>query len=120
MKTKPIVAALAFAALFFAILLPPEAYPDGKLVVILCATFSFFVSVAERRIRPAYLYGGALCFGYLLLHSLLISVDSYRSLEFTTVLWAYYCLFGFFLHAGFEPLKPLAICMVLLSFIVSA
>ena len=120
MKTKPIVAALGLATLFFAILLPPEAYPDGKLAVILCSTFSFFISVREHRIRPSYLYGGALCFGFLLLHALLISVDTYRSLEFTTVLWAYYCLFGFFLHAGFEPLKPLAICMVTLSVIVSA
>ncbi len=119
MKTKPIVAGLALAALFFAVLLPPEAYPDGKLAVILCATFAFFVSLSERRIRPAYLYGGVLGFGYLIFHALVFSVDAYRSLELTTLLWAYYCLFGFFLYAGFEPLKPVAICMVALSLIVS-
>jgi hypothetical protein len=119
MKTKPIVAGLALAALFFAILLPPEAYPDGKLAVILCSTFAFFASLSERRIGPAYLYGGVLGFGYLVLHALVFSVDPYRSLEFTSVLWAYYCLLGFFLYADFEPLKPVAICMVVLSLIVS-
>jgi len=118
-KTKPIVAGLALAALFFAILLPPEAYPDGKLAVILCATFAFFISLSERRIPPAYVYGGLLGFGYLFLHAFLISVDPYRSLEFTSVLWAYYCLFGFFRYAGFEPLKPVAMCMVVLCLIVS-
>jgi tetratricopeptide (TPR) repeat protein len=119
MKTKPMVAGLALAALFFAILLPPEAYPDGKLAVILCATFAFFASLSERRIPPAYLYGGVLGFGFLFAHAFLISVDPYRSLEFTSVLWAYYCLFGFFLYAGFEPFKSVAICMVLLCLIVS-
>src|SRR5207247_1454869 len=67
----------------------------------------------------SYLWGGLLAFGYLLLHAFLISVDPYRSLEFTSVLWAYYCLFGFFFYAGFEPFKPVAICMVVLCVIVS-
>jgi len=119
MKTKPIVAGLAFAALFFAILLPPEAYPDGKLAVILCSTFAFFALLTERRIHPAYLYGGLLGFGFLFLHAFLISVDPYRSLEFTSVLWAYYCLFGFFYYAGFEPFRPFALSMVVLCVIVS-
>ena len=119
MKTKPIVAGLALTALFFAILLPPEAYPDGKLAVILCATFAFFISLSERRIPPGYIYGGLLGFGYLFLHAFLVSVDPYRSLELTSLLWAYYCLFGFFRYAGFEPFKPVAICMVVLCLIVS-
>ena len=62
MKHKNIVIGLAFAALFFAILLPPEAYPDGRLAVILCATFAFFISLNERRIHPAYLHGGLALF----------------------------------------------------------
>lgn len=118
-QTKPLVIGLALAALFFAILLPPEAYPDGKLAVILCGTFAFFVSMTERRIHPYYLYGGLGTFAFLFLHALVFSVDAYRSLEFTTTLWAYYCLFGFFLYAGFEPLKPLAVSMVVLCAIVS-
>jgi tetratricopeptide (TPR) repeat protein len=119
MKTRRAVTVLAFAALFFAILLPPEAYPDGKLVVILCATFSFFVSLAERRIPRAYIYGGLASFAFLILHSVFVSVDAFRSLEFLSVLWAYYCLFGFFLYAEFEAQKPLAVCMVILSAIVA-
>ncbi len=120
MKSKPIVAGLALCSLFFAVLLPPEAYSDGKLAVLLCATFSFFISLSERRIPPVYLRGGMLIFGFLFLHALLVSLDPYRSLEFTTVVWAYYCLFGFFAYAGFEPFKPVSICMVVLCFIVSA
>jgi tetratricopeptide (TPR) repeat protein len=119
MTPKRAVIGLAFAALFFAVLLPPEAYPDGKLAVILCATFAFFASLSERRIPSAYIHGGLAVFAFLILHSVLISVDSYRSLEFIAVLWAYYCLFGFFLYAGFEPMKPLAISMVVLGVIVS-
>ena len=119
MKSPRAVIGLAFASLFFAILLPPEAYPDGKLAVILCATFAFLASLTERRIPPAYIRGGLAVFGFLILHSVFVSVDSYRSLEFTSILWAYYCLFGFFLYAGFDPVKPLAVCMVALCAIVS-
>jgi tetratricopeptide (TPR) repeat protein len=119
MKNKPIFAALALAALFFAILLPPEAYGDGKLAVILCGSFAFFASLSERRISPAYIYGGVLGFAYLLFHALFISMDVYRSLEFTSVIWAYYCLFGFFRYADFDPAKPFAVCMVALCLIVS-
>lgn len=119
MKPKLGIVGLALAALFFAVLLPPEAYPDGKLVVLLCSTFAFFASLTERRIAPAYIYGGLTLFAFLILHSVLISVDSYRSLEFISILWAYYCLFGFFLYAQFDPLKPVAVCMVVLCAIVS-
>jgi hypothetical protein len=120
MKQKRAVLGLAFAALFFAILLPPEAYPDGKLAVILCATFAFFSSLIERRIHPIYIKGGLAAFLVLALHSLFLSVDAYRSLDFAATLWAYYCLFGFFFYAGFEPEKPLAVCIVVLCAIVSA
>src|SRR4029434_2070223 len=93
--------------------------PDGKLAVILCATFTFFISLYERRVHPAYLRGGLAVFALLIGHSIFVSVDAYRSLEFISVLWGYYCLFGFFFYAGFDPLKPVAICMVILSAIVS-
>ena len=119
MKSRLAVTGLAFAALFFAVLLPPEAYPDGKLAVILCSTFAFFASLSERRIPPAYIYGGIAFFAFLILHTVLFSVDAYRSLELVSVLWAYYCLFGFFLHAEWDTAKPLAVCMVVLCAIVS-
>jgi hypothetical protein len=119
MKSKYLVTSLAFAALFFAVIHPPEAYPDGKLVVILCATFALFSGLVERRIPRTYIYGGLTAFSVLIVHSFLLSVDTYRSLEFATILWAYYCLFGFFFYAAFEPEKPLAICMVVVCAIVS-
>jgi len=120
MKQKRAVLGLAFATLFFAVLLPPEAYSDGKLAVILCASFAFFASLAERRIHPVYIKGGLAAFLVLVLHSFFFSVDVYRSLEFASTLWAYYCLFGFFFYAGFEPERPLAVCLVVLCAIVSA
>jgi hypothetical protein len=119
MKPKPVVIGLAFASLFFAILLPPEAFPNGKMAVLLCATFAFFVSVVERRVERWYIAVGLSVFALLVLHSLVVSVDPYRSVEFITTLWTYYCLTGFFLYAGFDPIMPLAISMVALTVIVS-
>src|SRR5215813_2879578 len=119
MKSKPIVCALALSSLFIAILRPPEAYTDSKVIVLLCATFPFLISMVERRISSKYLWSGLVLFVGLLAHSLWLSVDLYRSLDFISMIWAYYCLTGFFLYAGFEPMKPLAICMVVLSVIVS-
>ena len=120
MKPKPIVFGLALASLFFAILLPPEAYSDGKMAVLLSATFAFFISVSERRVDRRYLTAGLAVFAILVLHSLTVSVDPYRSIEFLATLWTYYALIGFFLYAGFDPIRPLAISMVTLSIIVSA
>jgi len=119
MKPKPIVIGLAFASLFFAILLPPEAYSDGKMAVLLCATFAFFISVTEKAIDRRYLQGGLAAFLLLFVHSMLFSVDPYRSFELIATLWTYYCLAGFFLYAGFDPITPLAVSMVALSIIVS-
>jgi len=120
MKPKPIVCGLAFASLFFAILIPPEAYSDGKMAVLLCATFAFFISVTENAVDRRYLQGGLAAFFLLAVHSLLFSVDPYRSFELIATLWTYYCLAGFFLYAGFDPMIPLAISMVALSLIVSS
>jgi len=119
MKPKAIVCGLAFASLFFAVLLPPEAYSDGKLAVLLCATFAFFISVTENRVDRRYLKTGLAVFAILIGHSLMFSVDAYRSIELVATLWTYYCLAGFFLYAGFDPITPLAISMVALSIIVS-
>jgi len=119
MKTKPLVLLLAFSSLFFAILLPPEAYPNGKLAVVLCATFAFLSALSENRIPRMFLMAGIGIFGVLLLHTLTISIDQYRSLDTISSLWAYYCLIGFFMYcsAGYE--KYLAGVMVGLSLIVS-
>ena len=119
MKHKPLVTGIALASLFFAALLPPEAYPNGKFALLVCATLVFFASLSERRIAPGYAWGGLAAFGILMLHSLVLSVDLHRSLDFISILWAYYCLLGFFLYAGFEPLKPVSAAMVALSIVVA-
>jgi len=119
MKPRRVVFGLALAALFFAILLPPEAFSEGKVAVLLCATFAFFIAVYEGWVDRRYLAGGLLALALLTAHSLLLSVDLYRSIEFVTVLWIYYALIGFFLYYGDEPVKPLAVSMVALSIIVS-
>ena len=119
MKTKPPVLMLAFASLFFAMLLPPEAYPNGKLAVVLCATFAFVSALSERLIPQKYLNAGMWIFAVLLIHTFVVSVDLYRSLDMLASLWAYYCLIGFFMYAGAGYEKQLAVVMVALSLIVS-
>ena len=119
MKPKAIVSSLAFSSLFFALLLPPEAYSDGKMAIVLCATFAFFISVIEKRINGRYLMAGLIGFLILAGHSLVFSVDAYRSMEMLATLWTYYCLAGFFLYAGYAPEFPLSIAMVGLSAVVS-
>src|SRR6476659_1944849 len=98
MKTKSILTLFALSTLFFAMLLPPEAYPNGKLAVVLCATVAFAGALSERRIPYAYLRVGMWVFGFLLARTFIISIDLYRSLDTMSVLWAYYCLIGFFIY----------------------
>ena len=119
MKPKTLIMALALGSLVFAILMPPEAYPSGKMAVIVCGTFAFLAALIERQVPSRYLVAGLTIFSLLLVHSLFLSVDSYRSLEFMTLLWAYYCLLGFFMYSGEGLLKPTAATIVGLSAIVS-
>ena len=83
--TRPIVLVLAFATVFLAILMPPEAYPAGRMAVILSSTFVFLIALTERRIPLGYALTGISVFALLLAHSLWLSVDLNRSLEFMTV-----------------------------------
>jgi len=119
MKTKPIVMLLALAALFFAMVLPPEAYANGKLAVILCSTFAFLIALSERRIPQIFVTVGGIVFGLLLAHTLLLSIDLYRSFDTLSSLWAYYCLLGFFAYSTAGQEKYLAGAIVALSIIVS-
>src|SRR5215471_523805 len=118
-RTKPVILLLAWASLFFAMLLPPEAYPNGKLAVVLCATFAFLSSLAEHRIPPHYVKAGLSVFVLLLIHTFTVSMDLYRSLDMLTVIWAYYCLIGVFTYASAGYEDHLAGLIVVLSLIVS-
>ena len=117
---RPAVLVLALSSLAFAVLMPPEAYPAGKMGVVLCSTFAFLAAVSERKIPGPYLLGGILLFSFLLLHSLAVSVDTFRSLEFLVLIWAYYCLLGFFVYASFDSVTFFAWVTVLLAAVVSA
>jgi hypothetical protein len=118
-STKPMVLVLALSSLIFAALMPPEAYPVGRMGVILCATFVFFIALSERKIPKIFLGAGLAIFSILLLHSVFLSVDVYRSLEFLTILWTYYCLLGFFVYASHGAVPFFAGIMVILSVVVS-
>src|SRR5262249_30578248 len=110
---------LAWATLFFAMLLPPEAYPNGKLGVVLCATFAFLAALSEKHIPRHYLQAGAWILGLLLAHTLTISIDLFRSLDTLTAIWTYYCLIGVLMYASAGYEEQLAGLMVVLSLIVS-
>jgi hypothetical protein len=114
------VQVLALSALAFAVLMPPEAYPAGKAGVVLCSTFAFLAAAGERRIPSRFLTGGVVIFSLLLLHSFVVSVDAYRSLDFLAMFWAYYCLVGFFMYAAHDSVTGFAWVMVLLAAVVSA
>ena len=119
MKPRPLVLAIALSSIAFAMLLPPEAYPNGKMAVILSATFAFLAAISEHRISSSYLKLGFGIFAMLLAHTLLFSVDLYRSLDTLSLLWAYYCIVGFFMHVmpGYE--KTVAGTIVALTLIVA-
>ena len=119
MNLKPAVKILAFSAIAFAVLMPPEAYPAGKMAVLICSSFAFLACLSENKIPRNYLIAGISTFLLLLMHSLWISVDPYRSTEFLTVLWAYYCLGGYFLYSGELLLEQTAAVIIGVSVIVS-
>lgn len=119
MKNKPVVTLMAFSALFFAMLQPPEAFPNGKLAVLLCATFTFLIALSERKIPQSFLRAGSWIFGLLFLHTFSVSVDLYRSLDTLASIWTYYCLIGFFVYSSEGLETQLAGAVVLLSAVVS-
>src|SRR5688572_20252635 len=112
MKTKPLVLLLVLASIAFAVLMPPEAFPAGRMAVLVCATFGFLACLIDKRVSNGFLGAGLITFAALLAHSIFFSVDLYRSLEFLTLLWTYYCLLGFFLYSGHAMITPAAVVMV--------
>src|SRR5262245_16175536 len=62
MKPHRLMLGLVLTSLICAILMPPEAYPSGKMVVIVCATFAFLAAITEKRIPNSYLVGGLVLF----------------------------------------------------------
>ena len=110
---------LALTALIGVILAPPEVFGSGRMILILASTFAFLILVLEGRIPSGFLWAGLGGTALLLWHSIWISIDVYRSLEFLEILWAYYCLFGVFFYSHREYRYWTAATLILLSVAVS-
>src|SRR5947207_1463669 len=100
-------------------LLPPEAYSNGKLAVVISATFALLAAISEKKIPARFIRAGACIFGLLLLHTFTLSIDLYRSLDTLSLIWSYYCLIGFFMYTGRGMERQVAAAMLGLSLIVS-
>jgi len=118
---------LALATLVAVVIAPPEAYGSGRMFLIVGSTFAFLILSAEGLIPPAYLASGLAGLGLLTAHSIWISADTFRSIEFLVIGWSYYCLFGFFyyserdLHYSERSLgRRVSLLLILLAGIVSA
>ncbi len=110
---------LALGALVVVALAPPEAWGSGRMLLMLASTFALLILVMEARVPASFLIGGGAFWGGLLVHSVIVSADPYRSLDFLTIVWAYYCLFGYFRYSPDKNLKPVALTLVLLAGTVS-
>ena len=110
---------LALGALAAVIIAPPEVYGSGRMLLMLAATFSFLILAVEKRVPQGFLICGAILWTGLALHSVFVSADPYRSLDFLTIVWAYYCLFGYFRYSPEDNLKPVALTLVILAGAVS-
>lgn len=121
MVSRPIrmSAWLALGTLVAATLVPPEAYGEGRMLLVLSASTAFLVLVMEREIPGRYLAVGLAGLVLLTAHSLLLSEDPYRSVEFLGLLWAYYCLGGVFRYYPGDLRYKTACVLILLAAAVS-
>jgi tetratricopeptide (TPR) repeat protein len=110
---------LAFTALAAAVLAPPEAWGSGRMVLVVGATFAFLVLGLAGAVPARYLIGGVAAGLLLISHSLWLSEDSYRSVEFLGLAWAYYCLFGVFRYVREDIRYRTALVLILLASAVS-
>jgi hypothetical protein len=92
---------------------PPEAFGSGRMLLVVLSTFAFLLLAVEGTIPRRYLSGGAVAMAALLAHSIWLSVDPYRSIEFLGLAWAYYCLFGACRYARNDLARPAAVVLVL-------
>ena len=110
---------LGLAAMAGAILAPPEVFGSGRMILVLGSTFALLILSLDGKIPSRFLWigvGGTL---FLVWHAFWISIDVYRSLEFSEILWSYFCLFGVFYYTSGESRFRIALTLVLLSTIVS-
>jgi tetratricopeptide (TPR) repeat protein len=104
---------LAMATLVAVVLQPPEAYGTGRMILVLGSTFAFLLIALDARVPFGYLAGGVAGMLLLVAHSVFLSRDVYRSIEFLTLAWSYYSLFGALYFARTDPRKPTALTLAL-------
>ncbi len=118
-NTLKIARLIGLTALVAAVLAPPESFGSGRMILILSSTFAFLILALDGKIPSGFVLAGPATFAFLLCHSIWISQDFYRSLDFLPILWAYYCLLGVFLYSPKELTYWTTVTLVLLSATVS-
>lgn len=121
MVSRPIrmSAWLGLGTLVAVTVVPPEAYGEGRMLLVLSASMAFLVLVMERAVPGRYLAFGLGALVLLTAHSLLLSEDPYRSAEFLGLLWAYYCLGGVFRYYPGDLRYKTSLLLILLAAAVS-
>ena len=110
---------LALAAMVGVILAPPEVFGSGRMLLVVCSTFALLILMLDGKIPSRFLLSGLAGTVFLMWHAFWISIDVYRSLEFSEILWSYYCLFGVCYYTSDHFRTRIAVTLVLLSVVVS-
>ena len=107
-------------ALIAVVLAPPEAFGSGRMILILASSSAFLILVLKGEVPAGFLIAGFAGAAFLAWHSVWISVDFYRSVEFLGLAWAYYCLFGSIVYSPYDSRPQTIAVLVLLAAGVSA
>ncbi len=120
MDHRKIAQLLVFGALIAVILAPPEAFGSGRMILILASSFAFLILVLKGEVPAGFLIAGFAGAAFLSWHSVWMSVDFYRSVEFLGLAWAYYCLFGSIVYSPYDSRLQTSAVLVVLAAGVSA
>ena len=77
---------LALGTLVGVVIMPPEAYGSGGMLLVVGSTFAFLILVAMGEVGSRYLAWGLAGMALLALHTLTLSYDTYRSFQFLATL----------------------------------
>ena len=119
MKNWDMTQLLALSALAGVILAPPEAFGSGRMILVVASSFSFLILILKGNVPSRYLLAGLGGMVVLGAHSIWISIDPFRSVEFLGIAWAYYCLLGYFVYSRVDSLHRVAATLVGLAGVVS-
>ncbi len=120
MDHRKVAQLFVLGALIAVILAPPEAFGYGRMILILASSFAFLILVLKGEVPAGYLIAGFAGTAFLTWHSVWMSVDFYRSVEFLGLAWAYYCLFGSIVYSPYDSRPQTIAVLVVLAAGVSA